>query len=425
MRILLSALGSYGDVYPMVGLGTAMRARGHRVLVIANPHFRSVIESAQLELVPIGTAAEYDQLVHHPDLWHPVRGPKLALQLGMATLLRELYYLIEQHFVVGETVLGAHALDIAGRIYQEKHGGPLASIHFAPVCLRSVVESPQMFGMLLGRQVPRWLKRAQFWIGDRWFIDRWLLPEVGALRSELGLPPIKRILHRWFYSPQRIIGLFPHWFAPPQPDWPTQTVLTGFPLWDHGTAAGPMNCHRLTGLPEEVCQFLEAGSAPIVFSPGSAMTEGESFFSTAVEACHRLGRRGLLLTQYPDQLPCKLPEDVGWFGFIPFSRLLPHAAALVHHGGIGSCAQGLASGRPQLVMPMAYDQLDNGARLQRLGVGSYISRRQFRGPVVADRLQHLLTSDAVSKRCGHWAEQCDGPAALAATCAYLEELGKE
>ena len=74
MRLLLTALGSYGDVHPMVGLGAAMRSRGHHVFVIANPHFRAVVESAQLELVPIGTEQKYDHLTRHPDLWHWWRG---------------------------------------------------------------------------------------------------------------------------------------------------------------------------------------------------------------------------------------------------------------------------------------------------------------------------------------------------------------
>ena len=120
MRLILTALGSYGDVHPMVGLGAAMRRRGHQVFIIANPHFRSVIESAQLQLLPIGTQKEYDDLAHHQDLWHPYRGPKMILRMSMVNLLRRLYDLIKTHYVAGETVLGAHPLDIASRIFQEQ-----------------------------------------------------------------------------------------------------------------------------------------------------------------------------------------------------------------------------------------------------------------------------------------------------------------
>ena len=139
-------------------------------------------------------------------------------------------------------------------------------------------------------------------------------------------------------------------------------------------------------------EFLAAGTPPIAFSPGSANREAHQFFAAAVEACERLGRRGILLTKYDDQLPAKLPESVRHFGFVPLSRLLPHTAALVHHGGIGSCAQGLAAGVPQVVRPMSFDQFDNSRRLVRLGVAEEISVRAFRGPAIAAALERLLES---------------------------------
>ena len=169
-------------------------------------------------------------------------------------------------------------------------------------------------------------------------IDPLLGPSINELRQELGIEsPARGIFRDWNLSPQLVLGLFPEWFAPTQPDWPGQVALTGFPLWDQPEAAG---------LPVEVDEFLRGGEPPIVFTPGSAMAHGQEFFQAAVEACQSLGRRGILLTKYPQQLPPALPADVRHFSFVPFSQLLPRAAALVHHGGIGSSAQGLAAGLP-------------------------------------------------------------------------------
>ena len=94
----------------------------------------------------------------------------------------------------------------------------------------------------------------------------------------------------------------------------------------------------------------------------------------------------------------------------------------MHHGGIGTCAQGLAAGLPQLVMPMAYDQLDNATRLKRLGVASQISRKKFRGPAVAEALEPLLADEAVRVAGRRCAEQTNPTAALAASCESLEKL---
>jgi rhamnosyltransferase subunit B len=123
-------------------------------------------------------------------------------------------------------------------------------------------------------------------------------------------------------------------------------------------------------------------------------------------------------------LPPNLPDSIYHVGFVPMSQLLPHTAALVHHGGIGSCAQGFAAGVPQVVRPMSYDQFDNSRRVVRLGVGTEISVKRFTGHRLADVLAGLLASPTVASRCRDLAARCDGSAALSAACDALEELAK-
>ncbi len=414
MHLLMTALGSYGDVHPMVGLGAAMRVRGHPVSVISNPHFQSVVESAGLEFLALGTVEDYEQLSIDPNVWHPIRGPLMILKHGVADMVRELYGVIESNYRPGETKLVAHCLDVSSRVFQEKHDVPLASVVFAPMVFRSFNASPRMGSLLMDGWVPRWLRWLEFWIADRLVIDRIIGPELNGLRRELGLAPVGGILRSWYYSPQLVLGLFPEWFAPAQSDWPPNTQLTGFPLWDQAIAEG---------LPAEVAEFVDAGTPPIVFTPGSAMAHGRSFFQAACEACRRLDRRGILLTKYSDQIPADLPEGVRHFDFVPFSQLLPRAAALVHHGGIGSCAQALTAGVPQLVMPMAFDQPDNVARLERLGVVASLQPNKFRGPAVARALDKMLSDKKVQQACDHWAQKCDSAGSLAESCNLLEKLG--
>jgi UDP:flavonoid glycosyltransferase YjiC (YdhE family) len=215
------------------------------------------------------------------------------------------------------------------------------------------------------------------------------------------------------YASNLVLGLFPDWFGPRQPDWPANTRTVGFPLWD---------THESTELSGELEEFLAKGSAPIAFSPGSANRGAHAFFAAAVDACDRVGLRGILLTKYAEQLPANLPPTVRHFGFVAMSKLLPRTAALVHHGGIGSCAQGLAAGVPHVVQPMSYDQFDNSRRLERLGIAREVGVRQFNGRNVADALATLLDSPAVKTRCGELASRCNGPTALADACSALEQL---
>jgi UDP:flavonoid glycosyltransferase YjiC (YdhE family) len=415
MHYLITALGSYGDVYPMVGLGKALAARGHRVQIVTNPYFEDVVAAAGLELVPIGAREHYVEVTQHPDLWHPLRGPRLVLQWTCVELLRPLYEALVANYVPGETVFCAHVLDMAGRTAGEKFGAPVAAVDFSPVVMWSVEDSPRLRGALLGSRAPKWFKRLQFWVSDAVVARRMIGGSVNGLRRELGLPPVRRFFSHWLHAVDLVLCLYPDWFAPPQPDWPANTRLVGFPLWD-----SPKK-----GLPDGVQEFLEAGDPPIAFSPGSANRDARRFFSAAVEACERLGRRGILMTKYAEQLPTKLPPSVRHFGFVPMSRVLPHTAALVHHGGIGNCAQGLAAGVPHLVQPMSYDQFDNSRRLVRLGVAEEISVRRFRGAAVAEAVARLLESPDLAKRCRDFASRCDGPASLAAACNALERLANE
>ncbi len=413
MHVLLSAFGSYGDVLPMVGLGAAMRRRGHRVQVLVNPYFQEVVEGAGLEMLPLGTAQEYRELMQHPDLWHPRRGLKMVITRGTAAYLRQAYAQVEANYRPGETVLAAHGLDLGSRLFHEKHGAPLATVHFAPFALMTLHDTPRYIGAPNMRHWPQWAKAALFWTADRVVTDPLIAPTLNALRAEQGLPAVRRIFTQWNNSPQLVLGLFPEWFAPRQPDWPANTAAVGFPLWDRLATA------ELSG---ELSAILDAGDAPIVFAPGSANVQAGDFFQTAVEVCQRLGRRGVLMTKYPKQLPQRLPTSVRSFGFVPFSELLPRAAASVHHGGIGTCAQGLASALPQIVMPMAYDQLDNGLRLKRLGVGDLVPRKRFKPAVVSAALEPLLESQEVSARCREYAGRCKGAASLEAACDLLEQL---
>jgi rhamnosyltransferase subunit B len=414
MHVIVSGFGSYGDVLPMVGLGAALRARGHRVQAIVNPYFRAIVEDAGLEMLALGTADEYRALASHPDRWHPHRGLQLVLRWS-TSYLREMHRLLVAHSRPRDFVVAAHGLDMASRIFHETHRAPLATVHFAPFALPTLYDTSHFVGASSVSVGPRWWKAAQFWLVDRCAVDPVVAPAINALRAEHRLSPVSRIYSGWNQSPQLVLGMFPDWFGAPQPDWPPHTELLGFPLWDP---------RPTSGLPDEVEAFLASGDAPLVFTAGSNNAQGQAFFRTAVAVCERLGRRAILSTAYAEQLPASLPPTVLHATFVPYSLLLPRAAALVHPGGVGTCAQGLACGLPQLVMPLAHDQLDNGLRLARLAVGAVVPERKFTPRVIAPVLDRLLTSPYTAACVRHWASKCDGFAALAGACDRLEELAE-
>jgi rhamnosyltransferase subunit B len=413
MRVLLFPVGSSGDVFPFIAIGKRLRDRGHDVTLFGNGHFGPHVVRAGIPFVETESKELYDAMQNDADLWHPIRSFKALFgNPGVPKAIRRAHQLIAERYVPGETVVVCGTLGFGPRIARDHLGVPLVSVQLQPAIFKSLERTAVYGGGAMKPWWPRWLKRLMFWIGDRWIVDPIIGPAVNTFRAELGLPPVRRILTEWIHSPDRVIGLFPDWYGPPASDWPAQARVTGFPLYDE---------RDVQPLADDVRAFLDAGPPPIVLTFGSAMRFATPYFREAVQALQRLGRRGIILTPYREQVPEFLPESVSHFEYVPLSQLLPRAAALVHHGGIGTSSQGLAAGVPQLVMPMAHDQPDNADRLRRFGVGRVLKPQRFTAANVANELLALDTDD-VRKACREVADRFAGTDPIGRTCELIEEM---
>ena len=388
MHILISCVGSAGDVHPFIAIGQALARRGHEVELITSTHFAARIEAAGLTCTPIGTEADFEQVVHHPDLWNP-RTCFPVLWQAIAQRLVEAHRLLISRAQPGRTVLVGSTLAMPVRLAQETHGLPTAMVHLSPVCIWSA-QAPAVLPGLgdLSGWPPALVRLIQSGV-ERLFIDRVVAPGFDRIRRDLGLPPVRHVLSQWINSPDRVVCAWPEWFSPKQTDWPAQAVTTGFARWS-GTADQP--------LAPALLNFLNAGQAPIGFTPGSAMAQGRDFFARALAASAALNQRALLITPYADQLPHPLPPHAHAVSYAPFDALLPRLAALVHHGGIGTTAQALAAGLPQAVLPFAHDQFDNATRLVKRGVGLRLTARSSVRQW-AQTLERLRNDASISAAC--------------------------
>jgi rhamnosyltransferase subunit B len=413
MNILIATLGSYGDVFPKVGLAIQLMKRGHNVTLFTNPFFENLAGKYNLDFVPIGTIMQYEQFANHPALFDPRKSVPVFFDTLVIPNIRSAYERLSEHIQSSNTVIVSSITVLAARLVQEKHHVPNITVHLTPMAFKSAYEMPKNAIFPFPNWLPSSLKRFYWWVADRVIIDRMICPELNAFRTQLGLFPASRILTSWGHSPQMVIGLFPSWFATPQPDWPQETRLTGFPLFDED---------QETDMKPEVKAFLEDGEAPIVFMPGSLMQHADQFFKTAVQACQALGRRAILLSRYRHHIPDTLPGSIQHFKYIPFRQILSRVDALVHHGGIGTCAQALKAGVPQLIHPLAYDQYDNAWRIKRLGVGDWIRAKDWQVPALAGKLQDLITSSNVSKHCQIITRRFNKKQPLVETCELIESL---
>lgn len=417
MDILLATFGTAGDVNPIIGISQELKNRGHKVSIITNPHFKSLVESSGLEFIGVGQEQDYLSAVDNPDMWDPKKGFELVARGAVLPIMPDLYDVITS-YDPKKTIVTGSFLCLGARLAQETHKFHFATIHLQPSIIRSSYELPVFpGGETLPKWVPKFINNLLYSAVDFFVLDRALKPEFNNFRKKLGLTPVKSILGKWINSPEKVIGLFPEWIAKPQPDWPQNTELTGFVYFD-----GSKEKEKLS---DEIADFIGEKHETIVFTPGTGMKHAKDFFEASVQASLKLGKRALLLTKFTSHLPTNLPSTVKHVEYLPFSLVLPKIAALTHHGGIGTSAQALAAGIPQLVMPLSHDQPDNAAKLERIGVASVIYPKDYNAQLVSKKLDYLLNSAEVSNQCQVFKKKIDPSKAINNACDALERLGNK
>jgi UDP:flavonoid glycosyltransferase YjiC (YdhE family) len=405
MKILISTVGSHGDVLPNIAIGRELHHRGHEVVVFANPHFSDYVTDAGLRFVPVGALDQYTSGSSN----FTKSNPRKALHgHRYADICRDHYHAMKAEIVPGQTITisGNPFLWYAPRLLQETDGIPCAAIYLMPSVFRSNLKPPRLTPNWINANTPMLIKRAIWWGADKFYFEPVFTEPLNRVRAELGLVPVRNIFRAWIYQADCGLGMFPEWFAPPQADWPANVVLPGFPFYDDG-AHSP--------LPAQLAEFIQAGPAPVGFSVGTA--KAKNFFETSVAACRLAGVRGILISHSSEQIPTPLPADIMHVTYAPYAALLPKLGAFVHHGGIGSTGQALRAGVPQLIRPVAYDQFDNSARAGQLGVARELLPECYSARSVADVLAFLMSDVDVHKRCQETAARfVNGDNAIQVAC---------
>lgn len=382
MNALLLTLGSHGDIHPFIAIGRALNARGHHATLASNPYYQPQIEAAGVAFAPLTEREELKNIITQHKVMDAARGPmtvmrKLVLPMveGFVTRTRELIRERRPDVVV------VHPIVVGALWAARMEGLPAVTVSPSPlmwanpndqailVPMRSHTPGPfaVRFDLLLGRV----------------FLRALMDPGLNRIRSTFGLPPRRDNFHLDCRGGDANLGIWSPAFRGPLPGDPPNSAVTGFCWHDQD--------HTQSAPEAELQSFLNAGPPPIVFALGSTGVHAAGrFYEHAVEATRRLGpaTRALLVIGRDQPPPNNLPADgsIKAVAYAPFSTVFPRAAAIVHHGGAGTTAQGLRSGRPTLITPMAHDQFDNAARIRRLGAGATLRFAR----VSPDRLHRAL-----------------------------------
>ncbi len=420
-RIVLTTLGSLGDLHPFIAIGLGLKARGHEVVLATGECYRHKVEALGLGFRPLRPDSDF---VTDPEVMRRGMDPRW----GSVWIIRELVlpalrnsYEDTLTAAEGADLLVSHPLTYATRLVAEKTGIPWASTVVTPVVLGSALDPPLLPGL------PDLAKRLlflgpAFWVPLRrlltWATRVWAKP-LYRFRAEIGLPPAAANPLVDGHSPTLVLTLFSGVLAAKQPDWPPQTVVTGFPFYDQDGGTGP---------PPELVRFLADGPPPIVFTLGrSAATVAGHFYETSIAVAKRLRRRAVLVAgKNVRDRPSNLPDEMIVCDYAPFSELFHRAAVIVHPGGIGTTGLAMRSGRPMLVVPFAHDQPDNAERLRRLGIARTIYPQHYTPARAVKELRHLLDNPAYTQRASEVGKRIGAEDGVRTACEALEGLlGKE
>jgi len=391
-RIVLTTFGSLGDLHPYMAIAIELRRRGHQPVIATSELYRDKITDAGIDfhavrpdLPPLEEAAEMIAKVMAGRT-----GPEYLFKTVLMPHLRDSYDDLSMA-ARGADLMVTHLITFAGPLVAETSGVPWVSSVLAPISLWSAHDPPVLPvapQLAFLRDCGPAFNRGLIRIGKR-VSNPWIAP-VYQLRDELGLPRGQHPLFEGQHSPELALGLFSATLAPPQPDWPPQMKVTGFPFYDR---------HETGAMTPELTQFLDAGSPPIVFTLGSsAVFDAGNFFEISIAAARQLGARAVLLIGDAKNLPAGvLPAGVAAFDYAPFSEIFPRAAAIVHQGGVGTTGQAMRAGKPMLIMPYSHDQPDHAARVTRLGIGLSLTRRRYTVARAATSLHRLLSDASFAK----------------------------
>jgi len=405
-----------------MALALELQKRGYSSVIATAPLYREKIEAEGIGFHPVRPDLSPPDADASADIIRRVSnarwGPSYLFRKLLVPHLRETYAdtLAAATADGGADLLVSHQVPLTAPLVAQKAHLKWISAVLFPIAFASAYDppTPPQFPALRSVAATHpFVARTLFELGKR-TTTSWVEP-VQRLRQELGLPRSPNPIFEGQHSPTLVLALFSSVLAQLQPDFPSNTLITGFPFYDRKDRQEP---------PRDLLRFLDEGEPPLLFTLGSSLVWiARDFYSVSIQAAQKLGKRALLLVGDKRNLPqTDLPEGIAAFDYAPHSLVMPRASVIVHQGGIGTTGQALQAGRPMLVVPFGQDQPDNARRCLRLGVGRMLSVGRFSVSRVTRELTELLNNPAYHERAKQVGQQIKEENGTSKACDAIEEV---
>ncbi len=386
-KFLFSASGTKGDLFPLIGIACELKSRGFSIAFMTNDYYRDLVEDYGLCFLSTGTAEQHVNFHSDERTWNP----KLdAAEIGFDGLIKpamtaacsHVFQQYESNAILG--VVSTYPLLNGAALAAEALGIPAISVTLSPRYLPSDIAPCAPLRWMLPDWLPGRLRvsvsRALRLASQKRVRSKPYVRELNRMWCSMGLKEISSLSPDELFPRHHLqLAMFPGWYGMRSPDWPPLIATMGFPLFDQVDVAAR----------QVADDFIEVQGSPVVFTSGTGISDTAPIFHEAEKICDSLEVPGLFVGSVKGSFQPRRTSILR-LDYVDFEHVLPRCLAIVHHGGIGTLAQAVRAGIPQLIRPLAFDQFDNADRVHRLGLGTFVLPKQFHANRVAAIVRRLV-----------------------------------
>jgi len=394
MRVLLSTIGSRGDVQPLVALASQLKTLGQQVRLCVPPDFHDWIDSLGIPVTPIGPELR-KMTASSPSATAGPPSPERRRQLAEGTVATQ-FETITVAAQGCDLIVAATALQIAARSVAERMGIPYVFAAYCPTVLPSPHHAPPPLPPLPGQTpAPAAADNRELWARDAERFNNLFGTALNSHRASMGLAPVTDVCS-YIFTDRPWLAADPT--LAPWPDPADQAVFQ--------TGAWILPDER--SLSPELETFLDAGEPPVYFGFGSIRAP-QDLSQAMIQTARALGRRAVVSRGWADLSLVDNEPDCLAIDEVNQQALFKRVAAVVHHGGAGTTTAAALAGSPQVVVPQIYDQHYWAQRIHHLGVGTaHAGGTPTAGSLTSALKQTLQPDVAARARCVARAVRSDG-----------------
>ena len=392
MKITIFAAGSRGDIQPCLALSKGLKEAGYHICLAAPESFANFIQENDVEFYPLRgdvqqiMASDTGRNFMETGGTNPIKSIR-AMRSMIAPIVTNMLEDTYAACLDADALVCLGVFSQFGQSIAEALGIRIINIEPTPLLPTKAFPAPSW-------PIQRNLGGFHNYLSGLAMLQvvwMWYRPFVKDFRRRLGLSingslGLFRTLRR---TP--MLSAYSSIIIPHPPDWPESIHVTGYLFLDNRDDQQPS---------VELKAFLDAGDPPVYIGFGSmAGCNPEQLFKLVSEALVKSSQRGLLLTGWGGLRTELMPNNVFVADAVPHSWLFPRMAAVVHHGGAGTTAEGLRAGVPTVIIPFAFDQSFWGARIKELGLGPEpIPLKKLTADNLANAIRIAVTDPDIRER---------------------------